>query len=257
MMMMMRSHLTRDAGMQALQILCRQVMSRTDVSDAELKEAVRTPAKENTATSVARRLAQWDADLAALRARGYTVDDHDLRTGLLRMVSRIESFDPVVAALKVGGVAFDAARLRKVLGDQADQVKADPKPLKQAVAKAARTGHGGGTNKTAAAAVQALASQLSSFPKPKPAKDGKANAGMCYDFRDTGNCAKGKQCKFRERELHLLKPWVPNYKISYGSNIAPDLEDPRPCDLEDPSGPSQTPPGGGAITSLRPVSPTL
>ena len=70
---LIRSHLTRDAGMQALQILCRQVMSRTDVSDAELKDAVRSPAKENSAAQVAKRLAQWDADFAAaaLRARGY------------------------------------------------------------------------------------------------------------------------------------------------------------------------------------------
>ena len=99
-------------------------MTRTDVSDADVKLAVRQPTRESNPLVVAARLAQWDADRAAAVSRGYAIDDHDLRTGLLRLVSTLESFQPVLAALKVAG-PFDAARLRAALGAHADLVRSE------------------------------------------------------------------------------------------------------------------------------------
>ena len=51
-------------------MLCRQVYSRTEVSDRELKNRVRNPLPESKASNVARRLALWDTDVSA----GWVVD---------------------------------------------------------------------------------------------------------------------------------------------------------------------------------------
>jgi hypothetical protein len=114
-----------DRGLHALLVLGRQVFTRTDVSDSVLKKAVRAPKKESNPLCAAKRLAQWDANLSAcVSVRGFVMDDHDRRSGLLRLVRGLEVFVPCVAALDASGV-YDASALRVALGGVADRIKVD------------------------------------------------------------------------------------------------------------------------------------
>ena len=176
---LVRHPLSEDRGLHALLVLNRQVFTATDVSDGEMKRAIRRPSREGQPSAVARRLAQWDSDLSALLTRGRTVDDQDRRAGLLRMVEGLDAFTPAIAALEAAG-SYTAEKLRVTLGLVADKVKSPTKKAFAAVTHGARLG-----------AAKNLAAKLGGFA----ASRGK-QAELCRLFLSKGTCRFGSKCKF-------------------------------------------------------------
>jgi hypothetical protein len=135
---LIRLHMREDRGCAALLVLCRQILTRTDVSDAAIKRSTRYPKRESNPLLVAKRLAQWDSDLSScVDVRGFTVDEHDRTTALLGVVDGLSEFEAVVAAMSAAEVTHSVT-LRRKLGEQADKIKAGSSPSPGARAHVAR-----------------------------------------------------------------------------------------------------------------------
>ena len=119
-----RAPLAQDDALGALLVLCRQVYSRTEVSDRELKNRVRNPLPESKASNVARRLALWDTDVSAGELRGFVFDEGDKIAALEDIVANLPRFKHVVIANKQSQ-GFNAMSLRKAIGKEADLAHAD------------------------------------------------------------------------------------------------------------------------------------
>ena len=182
---LVRNHLSQDRGLLALQAVSRQLLTRTDVEDSSLKDEVRRPVRESHAHAVSRRLAQWDASLSGVELRGYTVDDQDCRAGLLRLVSQLDEFSPVVAALETSG-SYTWQRLRAELGKVADRIKSSRQSSKaKANPAVARDG---------TVDLTALATRLGSMEKPLPRPKALDGRKLCSRYHRGLHCKLGSKC---------------------------------------------------------------
>ena len=66
-----------------IQLVCKQVFVRIDLSDKELKKRVCDPVPETRPSAVALRLAAWDSDLSvAVDVGKFHFDEHDKKGSL-------------------------------------------------------------------------------------------------------------------------------------------------------------------------------
>ena len=82
-------HIQNDQGMRAIHALTQRVFVRTEDSTTNLKESVRDPKIATDASQVAGNRTDWDAQKTEADARGFPMDQHDLRQALNRMVSKL------------------------------------------------------------------------------------------------------------------------------------------------------------------------
>jgi hypothetical protein len=179
---LVRQQLSEDRGLEALLVLGRQIFTTTDLSDRMVKDAVRTPHPATSVAHVPRRLAQWDADYATVRARGFVVDDPDRRAGLLMLVGDIKVFKPTLAAMEAKGT-FTSVELRAALGVVADRARSGVVAQKSAHA----VGRVGAKPGKGYKAVKDLAAKVAT---------GGAQIPLCHAFRDHGTCRRGAACKY-------------------------------------------------------------
>ena len=176
---LVRQQIRQDHGLGALLVLCRQVFTNTDISDAALKKAVRAPTKGSNPGQIAKRLAQWDSDLGACVSRGFVIDDHDKRTGLHRRIAGLDLFVPAVAALEATA-PYTAVALRKVLGNVADKAKSGISYSQTSQSGNSTLSAHAALPKGAKAAKKAAAKLAASAAAPEAG----ARKGVCYAFRD-------------------------------------------------------------------------
>jgi hypothetical protein len=179
---LVRQQLAEDKGLEALLVLGRQIFTTTDLSDRMAKDAVRTPRPVANMTQVPRRLAQWDADWATVKARGFTVDDSDRRAGLLMLVSEVRAFKPSLAAMDARGT-YTSDELRVNLGVVADRARSEAVAVKSAHA----VGRVGAKPAKPFKAVKTLAAKVAVGGYATP---------LCHAFRDKGTCPRGPACKY-------------------------------------------------------------
>jgi hypothetical protein len=134
---LVQDDLKHDRGLKAVMTLCRQVFAVTDVSDAEIKAAVRTPDPCAQPSKASMALAQWDANVSSFLGRGFALDDHDRRTALYALVEPMKDFKTVVAQLKTTRPTPAPEIIRASLGLVADELAltASPKKAKAATKK--------------------------------------------------------------------------------------------------------------------------
>ena len=85
------THIAGDMGMRAWQHLCKRTFISTEDAAKLLKDAVSKPDPEMDPTMVVARLSRWDSDLAEVLASGYTFDQHDQRSALYGMVTKLDA----------------------------------------------------------------------------------------------------------------------------------------------------------------------
>ena len=207
------THVAADMGLKAWQSLCRRHFLSTEEAGKMLKARVRNPVPERNVVAVAARLTAWDADMAEALAKGYVFDQHDQRSALYGMVSKLEEFDSVVEALKlsVTGGYPSVETIRATLGARAADLEAQGQKLpKQQVTPAPGQGKSKKARQRAAKRAQAMAGAMENTTAPAwsdgqmramytammKEKSGRDAETPCRDFQK-GRCTYGERCRFK------------------------------------------------------------
>lgn len=97
--MIMSVHIQNDQCMRAIHALTQHVFVCTEDATTNLKEPVRDPKIAADASQMAGNRTDWDAQRTEADARGFPMDQHDLRQALYRMVSKLDQFRATVGSL--------------------------------------------------------------------------------------------------------------------------------------------------------------
>ena len=199
---LVRGDLQRDHGMRALHTLCRQVFTRTNLSDRDLKRRVRYPEAAARPRDVAHQLASYDADVSdCVDVRKFPLDDDDKIQAYEAIVSGLNAFKASVELLKLGKAPAEEWRAR--LGEIADEHKGVAPGLnKSAPGNESLGGSGpplseyGDFGDRAARAVAAVHHAMGR-PKPSGKKDFKrpVDKKLCLWKLVHGQCTK-KDCRY-------------------------------------------------------------
>lgn len=185
---LVRQPFREDRALQALLALSRQVAVASDASDKAIKRAVRAPRRESNPQAVSLRLAKWDSDLSACLSRGFVIDEHDRRSGLLQLVHGLAPFRPVLAALETADIT-DPGEIRRRLGVTADRLRSSDGASGASAFPASSSSARAGSSSSSLMAIKQLAGALGSAA-------GSGGKPLCWTFRDKGSCKKGDKCKF-------------------------------------------------------------
>ena len=216
----MSVHIQNDQGMRATHALTRRVFIRTEDAATQLKESVRNPKLLTEASKVAGVLTEWDAKRTEAHARGFPMDQHDLRQALYRMVSKIEAFKATVESLKrsvpgghpsveeirtaLGEVAADCERSQKQPASKSNKAKAARKK-KSKKAKAVAAQAAAPSNNTLTQSEMFSAGEVKEMVKAMASEVRKSQKSndACREWTAKGKCSWGERCRFVHGESGL------------------------------------------------------